>query len=151
MNQSKAMNKKGNINNWQEGLKKSTSSFHVPESYFNDLETQILQKTSGAAKKSSGKITSMNSWLAMSISTAAALIIGFILLFPSNRMKDSDLTFFDDLDQYAGYSDMWIAEEVKQAELDVDDTSLGEIDALLADGVTNEEIINEYIGLNNEE
>ena len=140
------MKEKINIDIWKEDMKDSSSGFKVPGSYFNNLENSILSKTSQIDNNSNTKLIQMNKWIMMSMATAAALIIAFFFLYPKGEYLPSEMAYENEIEQYAFYDEDWIAQELAELSTGQEDiASDAEIDFLLADGVTNDEILDIYL------
>lgn len=139
------MDKKENIDFWEKNLKNSSAAFKTPALYFDDLENDILNKTILAKKAPRANLSLMNTWLTIGFASAAALIIAFILLFPQNNNAPLEFSFEDEMEQFAYYGDEWIDQELAEMPIEDDDSFIDEnIDYLMEDGVTNDEILAFY-------
>jgi len=139
------MKEKMNIDIWKEDMKDSSSGFQVPESYFSDLESAILSKTIDTEKKSKTPVFTMNNWVLMTTATAAALMIAFFFLYPKGEYLPSELAYESEIEQYAYFEEDWIAQEYVEASTNEENIIYdAEIDFLIEDGVTNEEILDIY-------
>jgi len=140
------MDKKENINFWKQDLKDSSDTFKTPELYFDDLENKILNKTILAKKAPKTKISLLYTWLTIGLASAAALIIAFIMLFTQNNNTPVEFSFEDDIEQFAYFGDEWIDQELADLPIGEDDDSfiIEDIDYLIEDGVTNDEILAFY-------
>ena len=140
------MDKKENIDFWKQDLKNSSATFKTPELYFDDLENKILNKTILAKKAPKTKISLLNTWLRIGVATAAAFIIAFIMFFTQNNNAPVELSFEDDIEQFAYFGDEWIDQELADFPIEENDDSfiIEDIDYLIEDGVTNDEILAFY-------
>lgn len=135
-----------NIEDWKKELENDKSGFQTPKAYFDDLENDILSKTVNSKSTSRPRIFHFNSLLSIGLSTAAAIIIALVLWYPNEELPTFDHDYLDDLEQYAYFEEDWIAEEVQNLEIDEEDLIMNnEIENLLSDGVTSDEILDIYI------
>ncbi len=140
------MNKKEDIDIWKDEQKSRSAGFKVPESYFENLEKDILAKTILSTDSTTTKLVILNTWIKVGIASAAALIIAFVLLFPHSNSLPMELAYENDLEQYAYYEEDWIAQEIDKLEFDdIDSFMEEEINSLIADGVTSNEILDIYL------
>lgn len=136
------MEERKNINIWDQDLKKNAGGFQVPGNYFNNVEADILTKINTIPKASKNKVISLKSWVIYGLSIAASMMI-FLLVWQNheNSTSFSDWTELE-WDQVAIFEESWILEELGD---EVEDISYEEIDFLLAQGVTNEEILEVFM------
>lgn len=132
------MKEKKNINIWDQDLKKKTGGFEVPANYFEDVEDEILNKIKAIPVTNKSKTIPLKSWMVYGMTIAASILI-LIFVWQNN----GDFTSLDswtelEWDQMAVFEESWILEELGD---DVEDESYEEIDFLLAQGVTNDEIL----------
>jgi len=140
------MKEKMNIDIWKEDMKGSSSGFQVPESYFSDMENSILGKTIEPEKKSKTPVFTMNSWVLMTMATAAVLMIAFFFMYPKGEYLPLELAYENEMEQYAYFEEEWIAQEYAEVSRSQDAIAYdAEIDFLIEDGVTNDEILDIYL------
>jgi len=146
------METKININKMN---RRKDSGFKVPESYFEDLETQILSKTIQKIEQVPQLPVSIWMKSSYAVISAAVILIAFMLMKPDAAMDIEGFAYQPSIDLYSDYDEMWIAQEVNLSGDDQGDMGAkGEseineqIDSLLDDGVTNTEILDIYINNN---
>jgi hypothetical protein len=127
-----------------ESLKENNGGFRMPENYLADFESRMLQAVKQTPVKKEAKLIGLKSILMAALPIAAMLVLGYFLLFNplstnQNDIIESELSW----DEYASFDEDWITEEL--AVLDDQDIYLEtEINYLLDEGVTNNEIIEVY-------
>jgi len=127
-----------------ESLKESKGGFRMPENYLADFETHMMQKVKETPVEKKAKLIGLKSILMAALPIAAMLVLGYFLLFNPLSTNENDLIESElSWDEYASFDEDWIAEEL--AVLDDQDTELDtEINYLLDEGITNNEIIEAY-------
>ena len=140
------MNKE-NISFWQNDLKKKSGGFSMPPSYFDDFDEQLMDVISNQNSDNQTKeIKVFYNWLYAAVAVAAILTIS-VFLFSPNHSNNFDAllqaeTAAVDIDQFAVFEESWIIEELENSDLiDEDTETLDEIDFLLIDGITTNEIM----------
>lgn len=138
----------------QSSLKENKGGFKMPENYLDNFEATILNKISEEelVEKEIVKID-FKKWLYLSIPVAAALIIGLFVIFGETNIDDDAVILEENelmWDQYAMFDESWIVDELAELSLSENQTTNEEdewmeedIDFLLAQGITELEIINE--------
>ena len=124
------------------------TGFKVPDSYFDDLEMQILSKTIQDTEQSKPRIVSI--WIKSSYAmvSAAVILIAFMLMKPDADAVINTEGFAYELpiELYSDYDELWLAQEI---DLGIEDAELdGQLNSLLNDGVTNTEILEIYLNDN---
>jgi len=123
-------------------------AFKVPESYFDDLEKRILSNTVYAERNTLSHSIPIWSQISYSVVSVAVLLVAFFLLTPNTNTKQDGMDFITEELLYTSYDDAWIAQEMKFDE-DYDGSEMNDhISFLLAEGVTNTEILEIYLNNN---
>jgi len=131
---------KKNINIGDTDFKKNQSGFKSPEGFLEGFEDRMMQSILNEEKPPLKKTIALRSWLLYGASVAASIVLGLTIWNFANQ-GDTEYQFSEmDWDQVALFDESWILEE-----LNIDDENLEEsyeeIDFLLAQGVTNDEIL----------
>jgi len=123
-------------------------AFKVPATYFDDLEQQILAKTVNAAFVSPSHSLPLWSQMSYSAVSVAVILVAFLLLTPGSGSNLDGMDFIAEELLYTSYDDAWMAEEIVFDE-DSEDSDIDDhISFLLAEGVTNTEILEVYLSDN---
>lgn len=145
------MSKKDNIENWKDNLKANSSGFVVPSPYFDSLEDRIMNKVEKLKTPENKKNTNWNNWLFIGVSVAALLLLSVFIFTPEKSISFNGFlqqeTSVLEWDQYAMFEESWIVEELEQEFTIQDDLVYQEedIDFLIDEGITNNEIIEAII------
>lgn len=145
------MSKKDNIENWKDNLKANSSGFVVPSPYFDSLEDRIMNKVEKLKTPENKKNTNLNNWLFIGVSVAALLLLSVFVFTPEKSISFNGFlqqeTSVLEWDQYAMFEESWIVEELEQEFTIQDDMVYQEddIDFLIDEGITNNEIIEAII------
>jgi len=134
---------KKNINIWENDFRRNNAGFKTPDSFLEDFEDKMMHAISVETQKTSTSIIPIRSWLTYAVSAAAIIVLGLFVW--TGRQSDQSLDQFSELDwdQVALFDESWILEELNLEEA-IEETYDEEIDYLLAQGVTNEEILEVY-------
>lgn len=146
------MKEKINIEKNQSELKKNAGGFKMPTGFLDNFEEDILQKMHEEVEPKKSKKVIRASWITIGLSIAASLIIG--MFFIARQENTSSLQEFSELDwdQYAGFEESWIVQELSTTdEVVVEDEYAMDIDMLMYAGITNDEIMEAFQELPNEE
>lgn len=136
---------KMNINTEEKSLKENKGGFQMPENYLDNFETAMLKKVEEGEKRKKGITIGLKPALIALAPIAAVLILGYFLFINDSGQIENDI-FTNELswDEYAGFDETWIINELagfeEEATTDLDD----EIDFLINEGVTTHEIIEVY-------
>ena len=123
-------------------------AFKVPESYFDDLEKQILSNTVYTEQNPLSHSIQLWSQISYSVVSIAVLLVAFFLLTPNTYTKLDSMDFIAEELLYTSYDDAWIAQEMMFDD-DSDGNDISDhISFLLAEGVTNTEILEVYLNNN---
>jgi len=137
--------KKRNINMEDKSLKENRGGFRIPDHFLNDFESDILNKIKAESRQDKGKLIRLKPVLMTLLPAAAVLILGYFLLIENDRQSQPD-TIVAELswDDYASFDETWIAEELSNLEDNQESDFDAEINFLLEDGITTNEIIEIY-------
>lgn len=136
-------NKNININN--KSLKDKQGGFKMPENYLKDFELKILKEIEDEPSLKKGRLIGFKSVLVALGPIAAILVLGYFLFINNSSEIEYDILSNElSWDEYAGFDESLIINEL--AVLDEESVSDldNEIDFLINEGVTNNEIIEIY-------
>ncbi|NPD45204.1 hypothetical protein [Lentimicrobium sp. S6] len=136
----------------QSELKNNTGGFKMPVGFLAHFEEEILQKIHEEVKPKKYRPIIRTTWMAIGLSIAASLIIG--MFFIARQENSSSLQEFSELDwdQYASFEESWIVQELSTTDVVVtDDEYALDINMLMYAGITNDEILEAFQELPNEE
>lgn len=127
-----------------ERLKESKGGFRMPENYLADFENRMMQKVRKTPTEKKAKRIGLKSILLAAMPIAAMLVLGYFLFLNPLSNNENDLVESElSWDEYASFDEEWITEEL--AVLDENQTDLNtEINYLLDEGITNNEILEAY-------
>jgi len=120
--------------------------YKVPESYFDDMEIQILSKTIHGTRQHTPRVVSL--WMKSSYAmvSAAVILIAFMLMKPEANMISEGFAYQSSVELYSDYDELWLSQEI---DLSPEDSEIDEqLNSLLDDGVTNTEILDIYLNYN---
>ena len=145
------MKDKINIEKNQSELQKNAGGFKIPTSFLDNFEEDILQKIHKETKPKRSKKLIRASWMTIGLSIAASLLIG--MFFLARQENTSSLQEFSELDwdQYAGFEESWIVQELSATDEVVVDEYAMDINMLMYAGITNDEIMEAFKELPTEE
>lgn len=126
-------------------LKDDKGGFQLPKDYLQDFESKMLSKIEEETTKEETNIIQLKPVLLALIPFAAILVLAYFLFIKDSNQTENDI-FNSELswDEYASFDESWILSELEEFE-DESDTDLdAEIDFLIAEGVTTNEIIEIY-------
>jgi len=134
------MKEKQEIKIFEQKLKNNHDGFIMPEDYLEGFETDIIQKIE-ESKKRVRMIERVN-WFYMSLTAAALLLISLFIL-PPQDLTDTPVLSVDELnwDQLTSTDETWMIENMASNDVSQITDLTVEIDFLLDNGVSNEEII----------
>lgn len=131
------------INIWETDFKKNQGGFKTPDTFLEGFEDRMMKTISRNELPRSKKIIPLRSWLLYAASVAASIILG-LYLWNLTSSSNTEYQFSElEWDQAALFEDSWILEELNLDE-DSELASYEEIDFLLAQGVTNDEILEAF-------
>lgn len=132
-----------NIN--EKSLKENKSGFLIPENYLNDFESKILSKIGEEPKQEKAKVIGLKSVLVTMLPVAAILVLGYFLFVQNSGQNDNDLVTNElSWDEYASFDESWIVNELSELKDEQDSDLDLEIEFLIEEGVTTNEIIEYY-------
>lgn len=139
------MKKEKEINIWNQDLKNKSGGFVIPESYLENLDSLILDKISDDKVIRLKKTSIINHWFIAGISIAASLIIAFFV-FTNQEKNQIDYMMASEIewDQYASFEESWILQELDSISSEQGVDYEDDIDFLLAEGITNDEILDVF-------
>jgi len=136
---------KHNVNIEDKSLKENKGGFQMPDNYFEDFESVIMEKIEEEPGKKNRKVIGLKPALMALLPVAAVLVLGYFLFVNNSGQTENDI-FTNELswDKYASFDETWIVSELaifeEEAITDMDD----EIEFLINEGVTTSEIIEVY-------
>jgi len=121
-------------------LKNNHGGFIMPEDYLEGFETDIIQKIEESKKRD--RMVERVNWFYMSLTAAALLLISLFIL-PPQDLTDTPVLSVDELnwDQLTSTDETWMIENMASNDVSQNTDLTVEIDFLLDNGVSNEEII----------
>lgn len=136
----------------QSELKNNAGGFRMPVDFLDRFEEDILQIIQEEDKPKKSTRIFKTTWMVIGLSIAASLLIG--MFFIARQENTQSLQEFSELewDQYASFEESWIVQELSDSETEIviEDYEI-DVDMLMYAGVTNDEIIEVYRELPNEE
>lgn len=136
----------------QSELKNNAGGFRMPVDFLDRFEEDILQKIQEEDKPKKSTRIFKTTWMVIGLSIAASLLIG--MFFIARQENTQSLQEFSELewDQYASFEESWIVQELSDSETEIviEDYEI-DVDMLMYAGVTNDEIMEVYRELPNEE
>lgn len=133
-------------------LKNNAGGFRMPVDFLDNFESDILQKIQEEGKPKKSRPIFRSTWMAIGLSIAASLLIG--MFFIARQENSKSLQEFSELDwdQYAGFEESWIVQELSTTnEVATEDEYAMDINMLMYAGITNDEIMEAFQELPNEE
>lgn len=134
------MKEKENISIEDLDFKKNQSGFKSPEGFLDGFEDRMMQSILKEENARSKKTIPLKSWFLYGATVAASIVLGFAIW---NFVDQSNTEYqFSEIewDQVASFDESWILEELMVDDESLED-SYEEIDFLIAQGVTNDEIL----------
>jgi hypothetical protein len=134
------MKEKQEIKIFEQKLKNNHGGFIMPEDYLEGFETDIIQKIEESKKRD--RMVERVNWFYMSLTAAALLLISLFIL-PPQDLTDTPVLSVDELnwDQLTSTDETWMIENMASNDVSQNTDLTVEIDFLLDNGVSNEEII----------
>jgi len=137
--------KTNKINTQDKILKENQSGFQMPDNYLNDFELRMLSRIEEESVIKKGRVIRFKSVLLSLIPAAAVLILGYFLLINNSTQTDTEIITNElSWDEYASFDETWIADELSELDQDQESDLDAEIDFLLEEGITTNEIIEIY-------
>ncbi len=136
----------------QSELKNNAGGFRMPVDFLAHFEEDILQKIHEEDRPKKSRPIIKTTWMVIGLSIAASLIVG--MFFIARQENSSSLQEFSELDwdQYAGFEESWIVQELSTTdEVVTEDEYAMDINMLMYSGITNDEILEAFQELPNEE
>lgn len=126
-------------------LKENNGGFQMPENYLQDFESNMLSKIEEEYSQEKSKVISLRPILMTLVPVAAILVLAYFLFINNSNQTEKEI-FTSELswDEYASFDENWIAEELSDLDQEQESDLDTEIDFLLEDGITTNEIIEIY-------
>lgn len=126
-------------------LKENNGGFQMPENYLQDFESNMLSKIEEEYSQEKSKVISLKPILMTLVPVAAILVLAYFLFINNSNQTEKEI-FTSELswDEYASFDENWIAEELSDLDQEQESDLDTEIDFLLEDGITTNEIIEIY-------
>lgn len=126
-------------------LKENNGGFQMPENYLQDFESNMLSKIEEEYSQEKSKVISLRPILMTLVPVAAILVLAYFLFINNSNQTEKEI-FTSELswDEYASFDENWIAEELSDLDKEQESDLDTEIDFLLEDGITTNEIIEIY-------
>lgn len=123
-------------------LNENKGGFQMPENYLKDFGSKMLHKIEEEPIQNKHKLFRLNSVYMALVPIAAVLILGFFLFVNNSNDTDYDL-FNSELswDEYASFDESWIVDELMIFEDEPISNYDMEVDFLIDEGITTNEII----------